>query len=62
MEYATLDPAIRAFLLIVEGEKKKTLRKSCQDFEVTEARTSGRVNLVFSRQIGFPKVNTHLLC
>ena len=36
------------------------MRKSRQDFVATEARISGRVNLVFSRQIGFPKVSIRL--
>ena len=48
-------PASRASLcLLDQGVEKKTLSESRQDFEVTATRTSGLVDLVFSRQTSFP--------
>jgi len=47
-------PASRAYCCVLKwGGKKKALHDSRKTFEVTEARTSLPVNLVFSRQTGF---------
>ena len=46
-------PASRASLCLLEwGGEKEVLSESHQPFEVTAARTSGLVNLVFSHQTG----------
>ena len=41
--------------------KGDSLPESCQTFEVAEARTSGPVNLVFSRQTGVLSPSIRLL-
>ena len=48
-------PASRASscLFLYGGGEKEALPESCQLFEAAAARTSGLVNLVFSRQTGF---------
>ena len=42
-----------SFCLLECGGEKEALPESRQTFEVAAARTSGLVNLVFSRQTGF---------
>ena len=44
----------------VEGDEEALLG-SRQAYEIAEGRTSGLVNLVFSRQTGFPSANIRLL-
>ena len=55
-------PGEQSLLLSSEVRRRKgdSLPESCQTFEVAEARTSGPVNLVFSR-LGFPSPSIRLL-
>ena len=56
-------PGVQSLLLSskVRRIKGHSLPESCQTFEVAEARTSGPVNLVVSRQTGFLSPSIRLL-
>ena len=48
-------------LFLYWGEEKEALPESRQLFEAAAARTSGLVNLVFSRQTGFSSASVNLV-
>ena len=49
------------FFFLIEGKRRLSLSESHQAFEVATARTSGLVNLVFSREKDFSNASIRLL-